>query len=192
MLGGQGFSTLRFDFSGSGESEGNEVFSIAQQVKDIDVWVRAFGDYPSITLVGGSFSAWPAAIAAAKLPNVTGLVVINGFYGKLPPKLRSLKFMYYGVKLISGWFRPWKWEMEYAYKEFKPEAIKIPVLVAYTPTDEIVDYHESVKFYQQLQTKKRLAVIENTNHEVTNRLISHHLLEQFVRWYQQCEMDGAV
>lgn len=77
-LNEDGVSTLRFDFFGQGESEGNfEDITISECVEDIFSavkYLKSLG-YAKIALVGSSSGGGASIMAAAKLPDLFALVL---------------------------------------------------------------------------------------------------------------------
>jgi alpha-beta hydrolase superfamily lysophospholipase len=109
------------------------------------------------------------------------LVNVNGFYGG-PPKLRWLRWVHAFLLFGAKFWRRWKAEFEYVEKMFKPEKIKVPVLLVCSTMDEVVGMDETVAFYQALETKKRMVQLERADHEITRQEWMKKLAESFFVW----------
>ena len=186
-LANYNFSTVRFDFSGWGESEGRKCISVMQFVQDIESVVGYFSGYREIILIGASFSALACAIAVTRLPQVTYLVGINGFYG-FSPKYLVLKLVYWWLFTWEKIKKEWHEEVQLVKQYFDPTRIQIPVMVLYSPKDAMLDYKDSLIFYEKLTTKKKLAVLAKADHEVTGKEDRLVALDEFLRWRRECGM----
>jgi uncharacterized protein len=186
---GAGYSTFRFDFTGCGESEGRWSFSVKQQVEDIKKVVEHFARYREVVLVGGSYSALPAAIAAYSTPKIVTLVNVNGFYG-LPPKDAVLRLIHLGLRFGARFWRRLQVEFEYVEEMFKPDKIKIPVLLLCSSMDEVIDSHDSEAFYLALQTKKKLVRLDNGDHEITQPELLKQAVATFKSWDREVKTSS--
>lgn len=78
VLNGSGIATLRFDFFGHGESDGEfEKITLSQGVMDIVAayeYLRSLG-YEKIALVGSSFGGAAAILASVQLPDIFALAL---------------------------------------------------------------------------------------------------------------------
>jgi pimeloyl-ACP methyl ester carboxylesterase len=183
----QGFSVCRFDFTGCGESEGRWSLSVKQQMEDIVAVVDHFADYGEIVLMANSYSALPATIAAYTQPKITKLVTINGFYGGVP-KAFWLKCLYLGAKLGARYWRFLEGEYLFIEQRFKPEKIRVPVLVVCSEYDEIVDNGQAEAFYQALKTKKKLVRVD-ADHEIQQPKAFERAIWSFYEWEREVATD---
>jgi pimeloyl-ACP methyl ester carboxylesterase len=177
QLGAKGWSTLRFDFSGHGESEGDAELSIVKQVSEIGSAIRHIGKgHPKVILVGLSMGALITALAAIKFKRVSGLITLNGFF-----YMRGLKRQYFGFLLGAVFNRNLRESLGYYYREFKPENITVPVLVIHAEQDERVSCKQSKRFYSQLTAEKRIEQVPG-DHDLSRQRHVAKVVEKVLAW----------
>lgn len=154
----KGYDVFRFDFSGTGESEGPKNIFIQQQVEDLDSVIDFFKNYKTLILLGGSLGAVSASIVSISNSKVSHLITVNGFFGssKLGNEVRRTYFLYRFAAFVKSDYR-----RDYAFfkKHFLPEKITVPVSVLYTKTDNVVDPVQSEEFYSKLCRSKNRNLI---------------------------------
>jgi len=164
----KGFSVFRFDFSGVGESDGFFITTIDQEVQDVGAVLNYFRAYKKIVLIGGSLGALSATLAALQYSNVFALITINGFFGSPSLDIRH-KVLFYTWRLLARVLPIFHQDNLLVTRDLQPENISVPVLVICTNQDRVVDYHQSVDFYDQLKTKKKLAILPLEKHNLRGR-----------------------
>ncbi|KKP66770.1 MAG: hypothetical protein UR68_C0033G0004 [Candidatus Roizmanbacteria bacterium GW2011_GWA2_35_19] len=162
----KGFSTIRFNFSETGES-GLKGISIKQQVDNINSLVDRFKSYKKIILIGGSLGAISSSIASILNPKISGLITINGFFD-LPMLGKKFKKMYYQYRFLSVFHPKIRKDYMYLKEKFLPEKIKIPVLVICSKSDDEVLPIQSEIFYSKLKTKKKFVDLLTLRHDLMN------------------------
>lgn len=157
-----GYDTCAFTFSANTGG-----FDIEHQVGDIAQLVEYFKDYEEIVLLAASFGALTAAIATIHLPKVTGLITLNGFFGRgqLGEKYRRTyqKFRIAAL-VVPKYHKIWR----YFQKELRPELITVPVLVIHTKVDKHVFMQQSQTFYNKLKAPKQFVTLKTANHGLTS------------------------
>lgn len=169
-LNRKGYDVFRFDFSGTGESEGIRKIFIEQQVGDLDSVVNYFKKYKTIILLGGSLGALPAAIVSILNKKVTNLVAVNGFFGGHElGKLNKARLTYSIFRIATILLPKYRKDYEYFKNNLIPEKIKIPTLVLFTKNDKVVSPIQSKRFYSKLTgTKnKKLLVLPLLKHNLS-------------------------
>jgi esterase/lipase len=180
LLNDHHLSTLRFDFTGSGESEGSNKFSLIQMVNDLKSVINYVNHYQKIILIGGSLGALPVCICASN-SKVNGIVTLNGFFnGKIkhPGFQRT-----YNLLNIAKWIIPnIKQEFVYFEKMFRPELITKPMLIITTPNDEVLEYKQSVQFYQKLTCPKKLVNLPLDSHGLEGPDDAKMTVKEIIKW----------
>lgn len=180
-LNNKGFSVLRFDFTGHGESEGSKIPDAAQQVLDIESAINYANKikFKKITLVGASFAGFVVAIAATKYKNISRIITINGLFNLKKIGFRLLLVrptLIFNKKSVSNAL--------FSVIYFKPSKIKVPVLVIHAKKDIIVDVKQSEKFYSLLKTKKRLEILNDADHNLTKEEYIDNVVKKIINWFK--------
>src|SRR6185437_13075701 len=80
-----GASVYAFDFSGMGESEGDNFISFRQRNKEVATVIDYFSSmYDKIVLYGFSLGALSSTIGSLRNKNIAGLITVNGFFSFNP------------------------------------------------------------------------------------------------------------
>ncbi|OGK16315.1 hypothetical protein A2774_05225 [Candidatus Roizmanbacteria bacterium RIFCSPHIGHO2_01_FULL_39_12c] len=168
-LNKNGYSVFRFDFSGTGQSNGEKRVFLTQQVDDLNCVVNYFTKFNKLILLGFSLGALSAAIVSVTNPKVTHLITLNGYFGRgeLGKEVRNTYLKYRLAALIIPKFRA---DYKFFKDNFLPAKIKIPVLVIYTKKDDVVYPVQSERFYLELSTKyKMLQNLGLLKHNLTGK-----------------------
>jgi alpha-beta hydrolase superfamily lysophospholipase len=180
-LSKNGFNALRFDFAGSGESEGEfSGMSFTSEVRDMESAIRFMRDkgYGKIGLLGASFGG---AVSILGHPKETGAMILWN------PVCNMESFRDYMSTQNSGWreeasrtgtFRLYKECLKrymYAGKPLAEEAenidmfphagrISCPVLIIHGEMDSILPCRDSEGLLGFLKGPKKLEIIKNAGH----------------------------
>ena len=143
-----------------------------QQVSDIASCIKNIPDkYDMIILIGGSLAAIVTSIAAIKFPEITGLITLNGvFY------LNRFGLRYYLFRLFK------RKQYDYYKVNFKPGKIRIPTLVIHAKNDKVVGSMQSKKFYSLLKTSKRLELLPEAGHYLSEEKNVEDVAEKVTNW----------
>jgi alpha-beta hydrolase superfamily lysophospholipase len=177
----KGYDVFRFDFSGTGESEGRKGVFFRQMVDDISSVVDYFKMYKTVILLGGSLGAICASIASVRNPRVTHLITVNGYFGKsaLDAKHKILFLLYRLATFVHDAYR-----QDYTFLEanYLPEKLTVPVFVIYTKADTVVDPIQSEEFYALLHSSQKECIplpLERHdltgNHDISRIINSIHI-----------------
>jgi len=193
-----GFGTIRFNFEGLGESEGNfldmTIETQAQQVKDIIRYslTDRFTDREHIGILSQSFGG-PTTIAALPLPEVKTFVFLSAQVDPADSLARYFKRQRgYNPEGISERERsdnritrigPQFWQT-LAKHNFLLEIKQLtqPVLFIQGTKDKNVSFREAQQYYDVLTNKKKLHYIYHADHGFT-REFRPKLLELIRDWF---------
>lgn len=179
-LNQNGFSTFRFDFSGSGESEGSKELSLKQQVADLEAIIDYFKAFKHIYLLGHSLGMLPVLICS-RLMRVTGVISINGFFrGKV--YRRDFNRAYWTLKILRFFVPRINSEWKFMEQFTKPEKIDKPILIITTKNDEILDYRQSIDFSKHLSGKAEVEVLTLSGHGFNTTADSQIIANSIVKW----------
>ncbi|MFH1630856.1 MAG: alpha/beta fold hydrolase [Candidatus Aenigmatarchaeota archaeon] len=177
VLNSHEISTLRFDFFGMGESEGNlEDITISEAVDDILKaidYLKGLG-YSRIGLMGTSFGGIASIIAVSKTKDLTFLILRCPVSDWLKTNLPGVKtgddFIRY-EKIDGSEIRIKKSFLKDAEKNVGfdvAEKITIPTLIIHGDADERVPVEQSIKL-SKLIKNSRLEIIEGADHKFTKK-----------------------
>lgn len=168
-------STYRFDFpTGSDKAIS---FDFEKQVQDIGAILKHFRKtYADITLIGVSFSAFLVVIASTKY-KVSRIVTINGvFY------LEQLGGNYWKFAFSSLFDKGIRRQLTFYQKNFKPKAVFVPVLIVHSINDKQVNLAQSIRFFSELNTKRKIELIYDSDHEILSKESRTAVLRKVLRW----------
>jgi len=164
-LPNNGFSTLEFDFSGHGESEGNIIEStITKQLFDLKSIINYF-KFKKVIFVGNSFSVI-TALAFTKLHSslVSGLILISGRadYLKFCDNTRKDNYKLFGNTFLNE-------EYLVDYMKYDPleviNNLNIPIALVHGVLDEVIPFSDAKKLFNTCPSlSKELIPIKNGAH----------------------------
>lgn len=179
LLAANGVAALRFDFRGSGESEGDfEQVTISGEIADALAAIEFLRKQPEIDpdrigLIGLSMGGCVATCAATRDGKVKALALwaavadVKGAFSpeRMPPEARELLEK-------QGWldFRGWK-----VAKKFYEDASRIDplqeasrysgaVLIVHGAKDPVVPVDHAHRYHEAFQCTKRLHIIPEADH----------------------------
>lgn len=204
----RGFACLRFDFRGSGESEGDfSEMTLDSEISDtlaaIDFVLESIDiDVNRIGLVGQSLGG-SVAICAAADAGVDSLVlwapsvfldylverggeIVKDPYVWLPPRHQEL--LKKAGKVDIGGFTRGKAFFE-SLKRIDPlEALARydgPILLIHGGEDSIVSPLNSELIYDNVSGRRRLVLIDNADHSFSSNVWESQVIEETCRWFEQ-------
>jgi len=178
LLAANGIAALRFDFRGSGESEGEfEQMTVSGEITDALAALDFLRKQPEIDpnrigLIGLSLGGCVAACAAARDGNVKTLVLwaavadLKGsFVEKMPTDVRELLEK-------QGWLDFGGWKVS---KRFYEDAAKIDplkeatrydgaVLIVHGANDPVVPVDHAHRYHEAFRCTKRLHIVPEADH----------------------------
>jgi len=190
-----GYLAFRFDFSGSGDSDGEfEDKLMSQEVKDIRAAIDYLAErykFQHLVLIGGSTGAIDAALYAHTDPRVTKLVLIAGLldlkkgatYDFTEEQIQNFEEKGYIVyDRPDRWYHNKRLKKAF-YDEFFAldieKAIKDyhnPLLVIHGDKDEGVPVTDGKALYAAANDPKQLVIIKGADHRISKWI---HKLQLF-------------
>lgn len=191
-----GIGVLRFDFAGSGISGATEEpVSFASDVEDLRAAAHAMaaaGMSPSL-LVGHSLGGTAALMAAAKLPDVAAVATIGA-----PADLQHILGVFRphdldtiaskGEALVEIADRPFLIrrsfleEVEGIDVETSIAALRRPVLVMHSPTDQVVDIDHASRLFVASRHPKSFISLDTADHLLTDAGDANYAAAMVAAW----------
>lgn len=176
----RGYGVLRFDFHGSGDSEGNfEDITLSNYLQDLESAVDFTEDQGlgKIVVLGRSFGGDVAICQAARDQRIQGVCTwgspistINTLRNNQPEEYQ---------RLLEG--KTAHWKDKYGHRTLRPsfltdlrkheisrEAKKIsprPLLIVHGDQDATVNVEDAYQLYRAADEPKELAIISGANHQ---------------------------
>ncbi len=189
----EGIDSIRFDFTGEGESDGDYVNTTINSQKDdfymIYDEVKRLG-YKKIGIVGESFGA---TCALGVYDNSFSAVVLlwpaiylldNCFapYYQDPYKtqLKTLGHIIVGKKRVGDKFLKELIEIDNLEKNVRQ--IQAPTLLIHGDTDEEVPYTQSIRAEKLLKHPKRLVIVRNGMHGLKRSHEQELVIRETIKW----------
>ena len=196
-----GYVVLRFDFRGSGDSDGEfEDMTVPKEVSDASRAVDFLSDLTMVNpekigVIGLSMGGRVAAILASKDKRIRFVVLYSAALSSLKEKFlgqlekEDLKKLEKGeaVHIGNGW---------YLKKDFfetvdSPvplevlDKIKVPVLIIHGDSDSVVPIDDAQKGYEilkDLNNKNELYIIKGGDHTFTKKEHTQEVIEKTLNW----------
>ena len=178
-----GFTTLCFDFSGTGESQGEFAsITLGKQVDDLKSAVDfLFGrTLQPIILLGRSFGGTTAIIQASQDNRIKGLLtwaapcLLEETFRKILLDKYQLLLQGCWVEIDDGYstfsLKP-NLVKEFSQYNILQQAAKIaprPFLILHGEADETVDVRQASLLYQAAEEPKEVYLLEGANHQFLN------------------------
>jgi len=177
-----GASVYSFDFSGYGESEGENFLSLRQRDKEIKSVINYFSEqYDKIILYGFSLGGLSSAIGALHNKNTAGLITVNSFFTFNPLHLLPSNVIITFSYLLA---KPrFALELYYRRKNLKIANIKVPTLVVHGDNDNFVNFKQSVAFFKKLNTRKKFFSIKSKDHTLKKEYIQ--IPPEIAKWLKE-------
>ncbi len=197
-----GFTVLRFDFAGSGESEGKfSEMMLSKEVEDLEsaiLFMKNQG-YGKIGLVGASFGG---AVYILGHPNgIASIVLWN-------PVSKTSSFENYLSNKVN---RNWKNEIEKGYLKFYSEKrsksysisknmilemekinfqsesikIKAPILIIHGDNDSYLPFSDSRELLKFLKAPKKLEIIKGAEHGFHDNASGKTAIKLTLDWFRK-------
>jgi uncharacterized protein len=194
-LGRHGIATLRFDFFGHGESEGDLrdllLSTLVSQTESAIAMIRGHG-FTHVGLLGSSFGGLVALLAAAKSPglSVLGLrcpvsdfpTLLQQRFGRMAIELwRRLGQVPESFGHIPVHYRFYENCLQYnAYR--MAEAVIVPTIIVHGQNDEVIPVAQSQQLILHLRGSKALHVINGADHRFSSPKHFNRMAELLAQW----------
>ncbi len=173
FLQSKGYSTLAFDYSGHGESEGDiSETSLAKWEDDLNSAINFMKQHcKDIALLGFSLGGMSSLICSERSKATIAIAPPTNFRKLMTHFIRTglvkklKEFIDFGGLNIKHTFitDSAKYDMKKIMKK-----IKCPILLIHGDQDEIVPLSQSEEIIQHINEPKKLAVINDMGHNVSN------------------------
>jgi putative redox protein len=200
----EGIGTLRLDFTGLGQSEGE--FSSTTFTSNVDdiataaAWLEEHHAAPDL-LVGHSLGGAAVLAAVASLPSVKGVATVGApadpqhvahlFEKQLSDIERD------GVAEVSIGGRPIRVGKAFVDDLMAHDAKKtigglgVDLLVLHSPVDNIVGIENAAAIYSAAKHPKSFVSLDQADHLLTKRDDSHFVARMISAWAARCVGDGV-
>lgn len=200
----EGIGTLRLDFTGLGQSEGEFAdTSFTSNIDDIATaaaWLQDHHEAPKI-LVGHSLGGAAVLAAAASLPSIKGVATIGApadpqhvehlFADQLEAIRRD------GVAEVAIGGRPIRLGKAFVDDLMTHDAkaviggLKVDLLVLHSPLDTIVGIDNAAAIYGAAKHPKSFVSLDRADHLLSRRDDSHFAARMISAWAARCLGDGV-
>lgn len=200
-LSSRGFMVLRFDFRGSGDSDGDfEDMTLPEEVSDAEraitfVLRQRNVDREKIGVIGLSMGGRVAAILASRDERIKFAVLYSPALGRLKERFISLmgeealRRLNCGepIEVSSGWYlkKAFFETVDYIVPVEVMSNIRVPVLIIHGDRDEIIPVEESMKAYERikgLNEKNELYIVKGGDHTFSKREHTLEVLNKTIEW----------
>ncbi len=175
------FAVLRFDFRGSGDSEGDfKDQTITSMLQDLDTVITQISKNPyidkeKICLIGHSQGGYVSLLQSSKDKRVKCVILWAGRVSDLKDFLSKMWFEELERK---GYIESYDYFTSKKYVEDSlkynisaaVEKIQVPVGMIYGESDDVIPPSEGVKLSKMLKSKKELIILENLDHVFTGKI----------------------
>lgn len=193
-----GIASLRFDFFGHGQSDGDLkdllLTTLIAQTESVMALMRGQG-YRQIALLGSSFGGLVATLAAAKHSSLAALA-LRCPVGDFPALLRR-QFGNAGIELwrrlgqvppsvapIPVHFRFFE-DCERHNAHHAAQALRVPTILVHGDRDEVIPVTQSEELYRHIRAEKALHVIPGADHRFSQPDQFRRAIELLVSWLRQ-------
>jgi dipeptidyl aminopeptidase/acylaminoacyl peptidase len=192
-----GFAVLRFDFRGSGDSEGKfEDQTITSMLKDLDAVITQVSEkFPQIDnkrvcLIGHSQGAYVSFLHAIKDERIKCLV---SWMGRLSDLKEFWSKLWFDEIERKGYIYEWDYKITKKYVQDSLKynlsklswRIKVPTLLIYGELDDIVPPSEGMKFYRKIKSPKKIVIVKYLNHTFSGEKAKKSVIRITLQWLRK-------
>lgn len=194
-LAARGIAVLRFDFTGLGESTGEFARAgFASSVEDLLAAAAFLGKElaPPSLLIGHSLGGAAALVAAGRIGSLKAVATLGApsdavnVLKSINGDLDAIKRDGEGDVFIAGRrFRigaPFLAEAREADVIAAVAALRLPLMFAHAPRDEIVSIDHAGRLFQAARHPKSFVSLEDADHLLTNALDSEWVAQVIAAW----------
>ncbi len=196
----QGFVVIRFDYIGSGESEGDFATgtSFSGWINDYQTvlaWVERenFVDSSKIGIIGHSFSGAIVTHLATMMPNIQSVCALAPVY-HLEKRFKEtilgeeLWNLALDGQVISDFYNK-KYSLSPSFVNDllsynmteSAKKVEIPMIIIHGENDQVLPYEDSIELFENLPvTKKELKLLKEEEH-----LFTHQIHPVVLSWFKQ-------
>lgn len=199
-----GIGSLRLDFTGIGQSEGDfSMTNLDTQVEDFVSaadWLRQHVAAPNI-LIGHSFGGLVALNACHSIPESRACVTIAtpespAHVLEIIGEDKTREIMQGGATSIEVNRQPYVLRRQFAdhARQFRlhdtMQRLRVPVLIMHSPRDEMVPMRHAHVIFETARHPKSLLAIEDADHMVSERPAAEFVASAIGLWGMRYLTDG--
>lgn len=201
-----GFVVLRFDFRGSGDSDGDfEDMTVPGEISDAEealtfLMGQRWVNREAVGILGLSMGGRVAAILASRDRRVKFVILYSAALSPLVPRFLSGIEGYNPLKVTKekpnsgttievkdGWYlkKPFFETLDEIVPLNVMDRIKVPILIAHGEKDQVVPLEDSLKGFEvvrNLNQKNELYVVEGGNHVFIERQHTRQVIGKTREW----------
>jgi len=205
-----GFVVLRFDFRGSGDSDGEfEDMTVPGEVSDAEEALTFFTrqrvvDKERIGVLGLSMGGRVAAILASRDSRVKFVILYSAALSPLRRRFlsdidrESLEKLNSGeaIRLRNGWYlkKPFFDSLDEPVPLDVTGRLKVPVLLVHSDMDQVVPIDDSRKGYEtvkNLNAKNEFYVVKGGDHVFSERKHAREVIEKTLEWLDSLDLKRS-
>ncbi|MBS3052660.1 MAG: alpha/beta fold hydrolase [Candidatus Aenigmarchaeota archaeon] len=205
-LSKNGYTVLRFDFRGHGESDlKSKDFTITTGLEDLAASVNFMRDsgISKMGLLGASFSGGTSSVFAGKNPNAVNCLTLwnplidynEVFNPRLPWAVKNFTLENFKLLQTQGYFELGEKRFIVGKKLFEEmkkvqpwqyfEKIDCPTLIAHGNKDSYVSYQNALRYSSLLKALNKFETIENAEHGFHKPWEQRRAIELTVNWFNR-------
>jgi dipeptidyl aminopeptidase/acylaminoacyl peptidase len=201
-----GFVVFRFDFRGSGDSDGDfEDMTVPGEMNDAEeaisfLMTQRWVNREAVGVLGLSMGGRVAAVLASKDPRVKFVILYSAALTPLVPRFmsgikgyNSLKVMKeesnstVSIEVKAGWYlkKPFFETVDETIPIDVMDQIKVPILIVHGEKDQVVPLDDSIKGFdvvKDLHPRNELYVVENGDHVFLNKQHTNQVIRKTREW----------
>jgi esterase/lipase len=206
-----GFVVLRFDFRGSGDSDGDfEEMTVAGELSDAEQAITFLSGLPEVDdktvgVIGLSMGGRVAAILTSKDSRVKFAVLYSAALAPLKQRFwQGLNSETIGklekgeaVQLNGGWYmkKPFFDTLDDTVPHEVMSRIRVPVLIVHGDSDQTVPLEGAMKGYEivkDLNSKNELYIVKGGDHVFSTREHTQEVTEKTVGWLKTLDLKALA
>lgn len=201
-----GFAVLRFDFRGSGDSDGNfEDMTVPGEISDAEealsfLMGQRWVNREAVGMLGLSMGGRVAAILASRDRRVKFLILYSAALTPLVPRFQLGIKGYNPIEIMKarldslallevkdGWYlkKPFFETLDETVPINIIDRIEVPVLIVHGEKDQVVPLDDSIKGFEvvkNLNPKNELYIVEGGNHVFMERKHTCQVIKKTREW----------
>lgn len=203
-LTNNGYTVLRFDFRGHGESDlKSRDFTITTEVEDLTAsvnFMRSSG-FNKVGLLGASFGGGTSAIFVGKNPRVVNCLILwnplvdynEVFNSQLPWAKKNFTPQNFRLLENQGYFEFNRFEVgKKLFDEMKKmqpwkyfEKIECPTLIVHGSKDSYISYQNVMRYSSLIKGLSKFETIENAEHGFHRPAEQKKAIELTLNWFNR-------
>jgi len=185
-----GFGVLRFDFRGSGDSEGSyENQTITSMLKDLETVISnvlEIEEIEKICLIGHSRGAYLSLLQASRDERINCVIVwCGGVQKELLKGIILDEIERRGYAIFRNFLITKKYVEDSLKYDLDFKKIKVPVGLIYGELDDITYPSLGIKIYNSLECPKKLEILEDLDHFFSKQSAQDKVISITLKWLKE-------